>query len=720
MQPPNDNSNPTPLPPPALRPEFHLAGEMDDLSPPPSHFPFRRVLKCLRKYWWLPVVTLILGGGIAGVVVWFKPRTYVSKSSMVETVKLRLPEGGMFAEDGQTAVGTQTELLKNKALADRAIERVRAAGGDVVIPKDRDGKSLPADVRVSSSSKSSVFILQATSSTAAYAQAYLDALMNVYLEYKRNMRKVVSGDTLASITEQVQRAERDLRADQDILTAFQRTNNFAILQEEGTIAGGYLARLKTQLSDFELEKRLLQGSLESVDAGGLRTNAAPYWGLGNSSASTSSARETTERQNAYQELELLKMQRERLSHLLRPKHPKIVKLDADIERASRLLEIYQRQNRDQLLASLQTVEMKAENVQGSIKEWEAKVIEANTRLGDAERLRINVQRAQSVYERLVLLVQNVGISRNIDQETLAILETATPAERYYSREIGILVIGLLGGLALGLAGVTLIALRDDRFTSPVEIGDKVGQVIVGQVPIVQGLDASSAGVLQLDDPRHVYSESFRNLRSALMFMPGQAGQPRLLLVTSAVPHEGKSTVAVNLARALAFGGSRVLLVDADLRRGVLHKLIGLERGPGLAEALAGGFSIGDVIQRNCIPNLDFIGTGLTVRHSGDLLLEGRLEEMLVQWRKDYQYVVLDSSPVFATDDATTLAPKVDGALFVVRNGYSRLGQVRQALEQLYLRNARVLGVVFNQADNSGGSYYYQYSEYYRSTPPVKN
>jgi len=185
-----------------------------------------------------------------------------------------------------------------------------------------------------------------------------------------------------------------------------------------------------------------------------------------------------------------------------------------------------------------------------------------------------------------------------------------------------------------------------------------------------------------------------------------------------VPNEGKSTVAVNLARALAFGGSRVLLVDADLRRGVLHKLIGLERGPGLAEALAGSHSAPDVIQRNCTANLDFLGTGLSVRHSGDLLLDGRLDEMLARWRQDYQYVVLDSSPVFATDDVTALAPKVDGTLFVVRNGYSRLGQVKQALEQLYLRNARVLGVVFNQADNSDNSYHYQYSEYYNRPAPA--
>jgi polysaccharide biosynthesis transport protein len=709
----NDNPKGPPLPPPALRPDFQLMGDMDELPQAQPGFPIRRVLGYLMRLWWLPVVTLVFGLGIAGAVVWRKPPTYVSKASMVETVKLRLPEGSLFSEDVQTSVGTQTELLKSKALGDMALARIAASSNSVPVPKGADGEPLPVEIKVSGTSKSSVFGLQATSSKSAYTRAYLDALINEYLEYKRNMRKVVSGDTLASITEQVQRAERDLRAEQDILTAFQRTNNFAILQEEGTIAGGYLARLKTQLSDLELEKRLLQGSLDSADTGASGTNARPDWVAASNSGSGSSSPVATERQNAYQELELLKMQRERLSRSLRPKHPKIVKLDTDIDRAGRLLEIYRRQNRDQLLASMSAIQMKMENVRASIKEWEGKVIESNTRIGEAERLRLNVSRAQSVYERLALLVQNVGISRNIDQETLAILEPATPPERSYTSEISIAALGSVGGLGLGLAIIILLALRDDRFTSPTEVGEKVGQILVGQVPEITGLAPdTSPAVLQLDDPRHVYSESFRNLRSALLFMTGQPTPPRVLLVTSAIPNEGKSTVAANLARALAFGGSRVLLIDADMRKGVLHRLIGLKREPGLAEALTGGFGPYDVIQTNCITNLDFMSTGLIAKHSGDLLLDGRFDQMLARLRQDYAYIVLDSSPVFATDDATTLAPKVDGTLFVVRNGFSRMGQVKQALEQLYLRNARVLGVVFNQADSSGNSYYYKYSEYY--------
>ena len=140
------------------------------------------------------------------------------------------------------------------------------------------------------------------------------------------------------------------------------------------------------------------------------------------------------------------MQREKLSKYLRPKHPKIVKLDADIEHAEQLQNIYGRQNRDQLTTARQANQMKTENVMASIKEWEAKVVEANATIAEADRLKLNIQRIQSVYDRLVLLVQNVGISRDIDQENLAILEPALPPKRSYSSEKSGLVLAIFGGL----------------------------------------------------------------------------------------------------------------------------------------------------------------------------------------------------------------------------------------------------------------------------------
>ena len=362
--------------------------------------------------------------------------------------------------------------------------------------------------------------------------------------------------------------------------------------------------------------------------------------------------------------------------------------------------------------------MKTDNVMASIKEWEAKVVEANASIGEADRLKLNVERTQSVYDRLALLVQNVGISRDINQENLAILEPASPAKRSYSSEKSGLMLAILGGLAAGLGIVFLIAVRDDRFTSVTEVNSTLGDTVVGLLPEVGQEGGSIMPLLALNDPRHIYAESYRSLRSALLFLATEGERPKVLLITSAMPSEGKSTVAANLARTLALSGSRVLLVDGDLRKGHLHRLLGLQREPGLVELLNQTCDPDKVIQLDSPANLTFISSGGQLSgNPGDLFLGSGLDQILARWRQEFDYVLIDSSPLFAADDASCLAPKVDGTLFVVRNRQSSAHAAREALELLAQRQARVLGVIFNGAKTSGRSYYYyKYADYY---PPAK-
>jgi capsular exopolysaccharide synthesis family protein len=213
----------------------------------------------------------------------------------------------------------------------------------------------------------------------------------------------------------------------------------------------------------------------------------------------------------------------------------------------------------------------------------------------------------------------------------------------------------------------------------------------------------------------MYAESYRNLRSALLFPPVEGLRPRIVLVTSALPNEGKSTIATNLAETLALGGARVLLVDGDMRKGRLHEFLGLRPEPGLAEVLAGALPLEQALQANCRPNLSFLGRGRNIKNPGDAFLGPELDRILARWRDQFDFVVIDTCPVFAADDASTLAPKVDGTLFVVRRRFSRARVVREALELLGQRQAKILGVVFNRADASARSYYYyKHADYYSS------
>src|ERR1035438_5961684 len=162
-------------------------------------------------------------------------------------MKLQFPEASLFNESTENLAGTQSDLLRSAMIQNRALAKLQAASNGVVIPLDSYQRPLPVTVRMSQSTKSAVFILEATGPQPAYTQAYLNALIQAYLEYKAETRKQISGDTLASIDEQMKLAGQELKKQQGFLTEYEKTKNLAILQQEGTVAGGYLTTLKTQL-----------------------------------------------------------------------------------------------------------------------------------------------------------------------------------------------------------------------------------------------------------------------------------------------------------------------------------------------------------------------------------------------------------------------------------------------------------------------------------------
>jgi capsular exopolysaccharide synthesis family protein len=507
-----------------------------------------------------------------------------------------------------------------------------------------------------------------------------------------------------------------MKAGQAALNEYQKSNNFAVLVQESTIEASYLAKLKTELSDYQLQMKLLEARELEMSSGRMgMTNSSDtiFDSLRGSGAAVSS---TTGRLDANRQIELLKLERDRLAKYLKPQHPKIVKLDEDISRAEKLVEVYRQQNQDQIGAARKALQIKVDSVEEFIRGWEGKLADSSARIAQADELKQNVQRNQGLYDRLSALLQNVDISRNIDQDTLAILEFASPSTRSYKEAKTMMSQSVILGLGLGLGIVALIMWRDDRFNSMVEVTEKFGDSVVGQVPELPEYSQNGQMPIALlgeNDDRHMFAESYRNLRSALLYLAVDGKRPRVLLITSAVPNEGKSTVATNLARTMALGGSKVLLIDADLRKGHIHERLKLNAKPGLSELLKQPEQLAQLIQATDLPNFSFLSRGSYSRHPGDLFLSPAFDHILAQARAGYDYVIIDCSPVFAADDSSTLAPKADGTLFVVRSRFSHAREVREALELLFQRQARVLGLVLNRADATSRSYYaYKYAEYY--------
>jgi len=703
---------------PPQDPGFQLGAPMDvstTVTPTPK-FRIKKYLYFLRKFWWIPVITLILALGGAVAEFKYTPPEFTSFAMMLEAARLQLGQGTSFDQNDDTYFGNMTQVFQSDVLRQKALDRLKVGNPNSIV-YDKDGNPLGVQINVLQYPRSSVFQIQAISANQSFTPVYLNALVNAYLDFTKDARADLSGQTLSSISTEIAQYEQDTKNDQEILNQYDQSNNIVVLEQESQVAGSELAKLKTQMADYQMRSNLLnavsleKGSIFDKESTNMANPLFEDLEGGNSASSP-----VAQSQSAYQQIETLKFQREKLIKYLRPDHPKIVALDKQIAEAQDMLDFYSSQNQQDIDTARQELKIRMDSTQQAIDQWEAKVAYDSVRIAQAAALHDNVTRDQSTSDQLSSLMKNVNITREIDQDPLTILQPASGASRSYGKLKSNISTAAFGGLIAGLAIVFLIAIRDDRFASIVEVAERIGDNVVGQVPEIPELSRGVPLALLGDsDDQHMYVESYRSLRSALLYFAVDGVRPKVLLITSAVPNEGKSTIASNLSCAMALGGSRVLLIDGDLRKGRLHDLLGLQSKPGLAELLISRGDVDQFIQASPMPNLSFIARGSGQRNPGDLFLGSFLDETLAKLRERYDYVIIDSSPVFAADDSTTLAPKVDGTLFVVRSRFSRSSIVKEALDLLYQRHATVLGLILNRIDASNRSYhYYKYSEYHTS------
>jgi receptor protein-tyrosine kinase len=271
---------------------------------------------------------------------------------------------------------------------------------------------------------------------------------------------------------------------------------------------------------------------------------------------------------------------------------------------------------------------------------------------------------------------------------------SSPSSPNRTRTITVgLAVGLLAGVGLALARAGL-----DRSVKDAEqAADLVGAPVVGHV-----LRDESLAKRHVIDSRRPgpATENYRQLRNNLRWLNGEE-PPTVIMVTSAVSAEGKTTVVLNLALALADAGRKVTIVDADLRKPKVTEYMGMiTGGAGLSSVLAGSADVADVVQRYGDRDVWVIASGPTPPHPGELLASDDMGALIEKLRGDNDYVLVDAPPVLPVADASGLAVHVDGVLLSVRHGSTREEQLRAAAAELDHVKAEVLGVVLNIVSRS--------------------
>jgi succinoglycan biosynthesis transport protein ExoP len=273
------------------------------------------------------------------------------------------------------------------------------------------------------------------------------------------------------------------------------------------------------------------------------------------------------------------------------------------------------------------------------------------------------------------------------------------------------LLGLFAGTVLTLTIVFFASYFDERVLDFEQVEPRLGLVPLAQVHL-GALPTSLKGKLFVRDSRNSSeAESFRALRTNIQYVDVDRSA-RSILVTSALPGEGKSVVSANLALAFAQSGVNTILVDCDLRRPSQHRLCGVSAAAGVTTLLTEP-SLGSLTRFQVAPNLWIIPSGPLPPNPAELLGSARMASVLAKLPTmiDNAVVIIDTSPVLAAADAVTLAARVDGVLFVVDSGRTRATSARRALQSLRLVRARLLGAVLNKVTSEQAGYYYYYYGY---------
>lgn len=689
-----------------LGPELAIGGP---LSPAALRARVYRYQLLLRKYWWLPVMVLSASLLVQGVRYFLSDPLFVSTGRMMVAPRIMTKESTVYTEELTNYFGTQVSLMQSDEIKRRAGRSVEASHPEL--------KGTMAELAVQQEPKASIFILKVTSPDPKYSQLFADACMSEFLEFKREMRGETSQKTVDAVAKQLTELEKTIADLDQRIFQFKQDNNVIFLQEQGNYVGSYLVDLNKQLAELKKEAQLLDlmNIDQTLEREAQGTEATP----GKDGAGSAALVEGPQSEyiQTKRQLQKAKARLEQMSKYLRPKHPKILALKDEITRSERKLEIVRQQSRESVQEKRQAIQLQISNLEKIVAESETKALEVGRKMAEFEKLKTERDRQKQLYDSLLGTVQNVNVSQDVSQFDVNILEQATPAISIKPGAVRTLLLGLGVGLILSGALLFLLDRFNDRVSTVVELTEHFTEPIYGQVPEEVADADGRLPLLTPQDTRHVYAESFRNIRSSLRFV-GVDGKKknRVILVTSPTPGDGKSTITANLALTLSFATTnKILLIDGDMRRGGLHRLFGLEGEPGLAEVLGGQADWRKVVQPTRYPNLSFLSAGEPTGHPGELIFSAACENLMEELGREFEVVIFDTAPVLAVDDTPSLAPKADGTLVVYRAGRTSCRLMRNSLEALYSRNAKVLGIIFNGVDPKQPEYgYYKYTEYYYS------
>ena len=546
------------------------------------------------------------------------------------------------------------------------------------------------------------FVSEDPKFAADAVNALVDEYVNENLEIKlRSTQGMLDwlGTELASQQKRVEDSER-------ALAEYREKENALSLDDKQNIVLSRLNQLNdtaTHARSNRVQKESLYNQVKAISSGG-NPDAIPVIAT---NAGVQAAR-----------IKLVELQRQKVQLLERygDKHPRVLDVNAQLDDAQKQLDIAisgaVQSVRNEYETAVIEEQTFAKNLEGAKSDATA-LNRKGIGYGVMER---EAKSNREVYQSLLTREKELRVSANSRTNNVRVVDRAeiprtpiTPGGRRTWLMSAVIGLVLAVGVALGLD------YMNDTIKTPEDITRRLKLPFLGLVPAVRG---DKHPLLASSQVPHDFGESFRSLRTSLLSKYPDEGT-KIIIVTSAQPLEGKTTTAANIAMALAYGGARVLLVDADMRRPGLHRPLRLTNERGLSQVLTGQARVRDVIQRTVDPNLLAITAGRTPPNPSELLSSERMKTLLANLTHGpFNWIIVDTPPVLAVTDAVILAPMVTGVTFVIGAEMTRRRLAERAIETVMQSRPRYAGVVLNKVNFEKNKYYYsryyghQYKNYY--------
>ena len=562
---------------------------------------------------------------------------------------------------------------------------------------------LQSRLKVSPIRNTRLIRLELTASDPYDAQRQLSSVVYAYQQLKIKQKTHIASKALEFINHQLKTVDAQMEQAVDKLKRFKEENQLVSLSETVTASIDQLAELEksqNKLIILRQQARFLLNALQGEHP----VDSKSLYALGNAMGQpqlVSLADALTQQQ----------AERAALRTQYTEQHPRIRALDRKI------FEL-----KGKLKAEVKSLIASLDAQQAALARQIKKAEKGLKKLPESEQHLADLMRQAKVYQDTYSFLLNkkgeLQVTRASQIGDVWVIEPAHAKPAFIKPRLSMnVMLAVVLGLMLGIGLAFFLEYLDDSIKNPEDV-QSVGQLpVLGSIghytPSDDGLPHHQRYLPVLDDQRSQFAEAFRTLRSNLLFT-GVDQPRRIMLFTSALPEEGKSTSAANLAVVLAHLGKGVLLVDTDLRKPVLHRIFGCKRSPGLVNVLVQDEwqqKLAEAIQGTRVQHLDLLACGGVPPNPNEMLGSEKMASLIDYLSQRYEFILFDAPPLLNVSDAMVLAQRVDGVVLVVRAGKTSRGALRNVADLLSKSRTEILGVVLNDIDFKRERYYYYYHHY---------